>query len=615
MAEALLENVVLTEPILCSGGSPQPGDMARLFLDQDANPGFPEFIDVVIQFPLKQSSTIIGGCLAPIYIYSFIYDTANLPGLSVKIRPCDILNVECLSGYPILQASIDSLDSRLDLLESHSLFVGGGPVNGQILIADSSNATGTKWATILTGAGIDCIYNSASATLLFSLTPDQIVLFAGNGAFAGSNLQITGGLPVIYHTGDYAPISATEGDTITPYRLRINGVVSGGWFQSEVSVPMGVEAGDIITIADSAGNLSNSVVVEIQDPIGILFNRTSFTDFSGLETNGGFVVSGGKLVTSGSIGSNYTRLATASALDSYKATLKSKMTASDPANYGLALQIMSINPSVDNSLYFYVFARGGDYGKLVIYDGYSAVSRTGPALPGFGLNIDVTYEVEKTSTEYIFKASTSSGAVQMVVPILYTSAPTDISNNTFKLAVTGVDASTFEIAQFKFESAMNRGGNWAIGDSITAGFNAGSAQARWATRSNIRIQAGPGDKTAEVLARLPEIINFAQPEKVFLMIGTNNANDSTYHTQLASIVSQLETASIEVVVMTPPARSGADMSGYRDYIAATYPAKYLDVYAITKAPGSSNLKNEFNTDGTHPNSKGNLAISNLANSA
>lgn len=108
MAEALLDNVVLTEPILCSGGEPQPGDMARIFLDQDANPGFPEYIDGVIQFPLEKSSAIVGNCISPVYLYSFIYDTADLLGLSVKLRAGDILTIECLPKTEVVGQAIDA---------------------------------------------------------------------------------------------------------------------------------------------------------------------------------------------------------------------------------------------------------------------------------------------------------------------------------------------------------------------------------------------------------------------------------------------------------------------------------------------------------------------------
>lgn len=489
-----------------------------------------------------------------------------------------------------------------------------GSATGQIPVADSTSSLGYKWTTIITGAGVDSTYNSLDSTLLFSLTPDPVVIFAGNGAFIGSLIQVTGGLPVIYHEGDFAPIEANEGDTIIPYKLVVNGIVTGDWFVSELIIPSDVDIGDVIAVTDSAGHLSNELVVEIEDPIGVMFNRTNFVDFSGMETNSGFSVSGGKLLALGTSDTSYARLATASALDSYKVTMTAKMTASDPDNYGLSVHIKSINPSVNNGLIFYVFGRTGtaDYGKIVIYDEFAAVSRSGPFVPGFAVGVDVTYVVEKTSTHYIFTATTSFGSVSMSVPLLYTSGSGDISNNTFKVSLSNVDTATYEITQLKFESAMNKGGVWAIGDSITAGYNAASAQARWATRANARIQAGPGDKTSDVLNRLPEIINFAQPDKVLLMIGTNNTNDSTYHSELASIVSQLEAASIEVVVMTPPARNGADMSGYRDYIATTYPDQFIDIYSATKAAASSNLKNSFNTDGVHLNAAGHAAIATAA---
>jgi len=117
MAQVLLDNFVTTEQISCSGGPPQPGDMARLYLNQTANPAFPEFIDVVIQFPIEESSSVVGSCLTPVYNYSFIYDSADLEGLDVVIQPYDVLTVECLTCCTVLGLEIDQEIARATAAE------------------------------------------------------------------------------------------------------------------------------------------------------------------------------------------------------------------------------------------------------------------------------------------------------------------------------------------------------------------------------------------------------------------------------------------------------------------------------------------------------------------
>lgn len=107
MPEVLIQNIVLVEPILCSGGPPQPGDLARMYLNQEANPAFPEYIDGVFQFPLEQGAIVLNNCVQTTYIYSFIYDSEDLDGLNVVIQPYDILTFECLTCCTILHERVD----------------------------------------------------------------------------------------------------------------------------------------------------------------------------------------------------------------------------------------------------------------------------------------------------------------------------------------------------------------------------------------------------------------------------------------------------------------------------------------------------------------------------
>lgn len=113
MAEALIKNYVTTERIACgTGGEPQPGDVVRLFLDQTANSNFPEFVDAVLQFPIDTSEVVREGCIRITYIYNFLYDTADVAGLGVNLRPSDIDRVECVTCCQILHERVDEETER-----------------------------------------------------------------------------------------------------------------------------------------------------------------------------------------------------------------------------------------------------------------------------------------------------------------------------------------------------------------------------------------------------------------------------------------------------------------------------------------------------------------------
>ena len=121
MAEAYITDYTTLEPIACNGSIPVAGDIVRITLDQVAVPAFPETIDAIIQFPVQEVQNLVGDCVRTVYIYSFLYDTDDLEGAGVNIRPCDILSLECVTCCQILHERVDQeIEDRQDAVTAEA---------------------------------------------------------------------------------------------------------------------------------------------------------------------------------------------------------------------------------------------------------------------------------------------------------------------------------------------------------------------------------------------------------------------------------------------------------------------------------------------------------------
>ena len=107
MAEALITNYTLLDPISCSGTPAAPGDLVRLVLDQTAVPDFPATLDTVVQHPVQTSQVLHEGCFRTLYIYKLLYDTEDLNGVNIAVRPTDVLSVSCITCCQVLHERID----------------------------------------------------------------------------------------------------------------------------------------------------------------------------------------------------------------------------------------------------------------------------------------------------------------------------------------------------------------------------------------------------------------------------------------------------------------------------------------------------------------------------
>lgn len=106
MALKLVE-VISDTCVRCGGAAgPEviPGDTVKLYLDQDANPDFPEWVEgtVISVAPQTEAST------SP-QEYTIQYEADDLDGSAALIRDCDVLSVICAGCCGIINDYLDLL--------------------------------------------------------------------------------------------------------------------------------------------------------------------------------------------------------------------------------------------------------------------------------------------------------------------------------------------------------------------------------------------------------------------------------------------------------------------------------------------------------------------------
>lgn len=106
---ALKTLTVISETCVRCGGSagPEviPGDTVKLYLDQDANPGFPEWIEGILISKAPQTVASTGPIL-----YTFQYEADDLEESASLIRDCDVISVLCVGCCEIINAYLELID-------------------------------------------------------------------------------------------------------------------------------------------------------------------------------------------------------------------------------------------------------------------------------------------------------------------------------------------------------------------------------------------------------------------------------------------------------------------------------------------------------------------------
>lgn len=147
---------------------------------------------------------------------------------------------------------------------------------------------------------------------------------------------------------------------------------------------------------------------------------------------------------------------------------------------------------------------------------------------------------------------------------------------------------TFDVTKFEVISNSKKNADILfLGDSLTVGYNNVDYDDVWREQvaknlfKKIAVMAGQGNSTQDTLDVLPEVIA-ATPKNVVMMIGQNDINQSvamaTVQANIQSIVNQLTTAGINVVLLANIPAGTTTQKSLADWILATYPANSIDCY-------------------------------------
>jgi hypothetical protein len=109
VAKKTLRNFQVAGALFVSPGGAEiaAGDEVRLFLNQVANPAFPEFIDGIAQNPITRVNLVSGGCVVEGTSYTFEYEADDLDGAATMLNVCDVVEVSAIACCEVLRDALD----------------------------------------------------------------------------------------------------------------------------------------------------------------------------------------------------------------------------------------------------------------------------------------------------------------------------------------------------------------------------------------------------------------------------------------------------------------------------------------------------------------------------
>lgn len=348
-------------------------------------------------------------------------------------------------------------------------------------------------------------------------------------------------------------------------------------------------------------------------PIGNIYSKSNFLNLTDFETNGGFSVSAGKIITPADA-TKYIRLPGATALDKYTISARFKWLTASASDNGLQVGIVSVNTTTVWSITANAVLKTADanFGKVHVHytgdnsDHYS----TGTVAAAVNDVFLLTVDYNKNVLTVTLVNETQNQTASFVFTSIGGFTDPYIKANTGKITIQAA-AVGYELHFFQYASALQTGQPLAVGDSLTQGFYAGATANRWAEIVGAQISAGGGDKTAEVVQRTAEIITYVRPSIVYLMIGTNDAGQSvalsTIMANIEAFVLALEAAGIPVIKLAPPPGS-APTQPVRNALLELYPGTTVVGTFDALATGTSLQSGYDAGDALHLNADGNTAL-------
>jgi hypothetical protein len=349
--------------------------------------------------------------------------------------------------------------------------------------------------------------------------------------------------------------------------------------------------------------------------LGTIFKKTAFSNLADFTATGTFSTNGYGKIYSPAGNTGQLKLNYYTALDEYKLEFDYRCTNGvKNASAGLAIGFISANNTADIGNYSYLNEQDN---KIAIHGTFSNTTQYSPsALGSYTAGDSLHYTIDYKSGNYkitvLNKKTTASYTYSFFVVFGVAGGggiTLDFIHNTSQPAIIALGSgAAYEITNFHYSSNMKLGGMLAVGNSITYGdANGIDATHRWATLIGAQVDAGVGDKSREVLLRMPEIISI-KAKTTYVTIGTNDFNVPVWASEVQSIYTQLRQSNIgRVFINAPTPNNTHDMGVFRDTIALHYP--YINLFNPLKATSGSGIATIYDSgDGTHPNAAGHLKV-------
>lgn len=357
--------------------------------------------------------------------------------------------------------------------------------------------------------------------------------------------------------------------------------------------------------------VAKSEISEIKpNAIGDIYNKNTWANTSDFTTFGDATVSlSGSYINIGSAtnGSfnNYIKFSRVTNLNKYRMVIEFKViNAPSSTTFGVGLGLRSAN-SIAGDVFQYVGRIGLPStvgGKRINIEtgGITYTSRfAGTTDFSFAQNDILRLTVEQdgnvVTCSYLNLTTGNNQVGSYTFPALV--APFLPNTGNFVIHMFG---GTYEMRKLVVESKDYENAKLiCVGDSKTVGYFADSFATSFSNQlvaysRGVSVNAGGNDKTAEVLLKIPELIAL-NPKRVLLNIGSNDKRKSvtfaTWQANYDSIVSQLETAGIEVWHLLQLNETSLTFTDYNSHITSTYDSsKIIDAGVVS-----------LNADGVHPN--------------
>jgi len=367
--------------------------------------------------------------------------------------------------------------------------------------------------------------------------------------------------------------------------------------------------------------LNGSGMVSPQQ-VGMSFDKNNFTDLSDFAINTlGATVSGGKISVPNAGVTDFTKalsLSAYSCINHWKMEIEFQLTQTISASTtGISIGLQGTNADSLNSIAVYFSCSTTNTGRMEFFNqpnggAFYSVGAAGSNL-SFVANDIIRLSIERLNQNVYMRAENLTNPVAMVyyaTTMPYNTNPIPPSTGRYTIYGQGgtflVRKVTVWNKELKYPNIM------FVGDSKTMGFGASSFYTTYPGQlgrrfSNVAIGAGFGDKTQELINRLPEILSI-KPKQVILSIGSNDArfgiSNTTFQNNYSNIVSQLINVGIDVIHLSPSYEPGLDLTAQLNFITANF-QKVVNCFYTIRQSGA------LYSDNIHWSDVGNREVSRL----